>query len=159
MIALTSGGVPVYEAIQQKETWEAMISLGVQVAPDGNYRKEATFLKEKTDNYARRLLQSRLSKMDTFIFHRSTYPPSMTYSIGVTTLAKEKWNKIQQKLIPMILNKLGLNKNFPRRVAFGLKELCGQSLLDMSVEQGVRKMMDFMNKHLCKNISWKHDAD
>jgi len=69
----------------------------------------------------------------------------MMYSIGVTTLAKDKWNKIQKKSIPAILNKLGLNKNFPRRVAFGPKELCGQSLLDMSVEQGVQKMMDFVN--------------
>jgi len=143
-IALTSVGVPVYGAIQQKETWEAMQTLGVLVTPDGNYWKEAHFLKEKADNYARRLLQSCLSKMDTYIFHCSTYTPSMTYSIGVTTLDKDKWNKIQQKSIPVILTKLGLNKNFPQRVAFCPKDLCGQSLLDMSVEQGVWKMMDFM---------------
>ena len=69
----------------------------------------------------------------------------MTYSIGVMTLNKPAWNKIQQKAVPVILNKLGVNQHFPRSVAFSPKELCGQSLLDMSVEQGVRKMMDFMN--------------
>jgi len=67
----------------------------------------------------------------------------MTYSIGVTTLDKDKWNKIQQKSITVILNKLGLNQNFPRRVAFGPKELCRQALLDMSVEQSIWKIMDF----------------
>jgi len=50
----------------------------------------------------------------------------MTYSIGVMTLDKKMWNKIQQKSFPVILNKLRINKNFPRRVALGPKDLCGQ---------------------------------
>jgi len=38
-----------------------------------------------------------------------------------------------------------VNQHFPRSVAFGRKELCGLTLLDLNMEEGVQKMMDFMN--------------
>jgi hypothetical protein len=86
-IALTSGNVPNYQVIPRLEVWEAQRTLGVHPAPNGNYRKEAEFLHLST---------SRLSEMDTFIFHRGTYIPSMTYSLLVTTIDIAILNKIQR---------------------------------------------------------------
>ena len=83
--------------------------------------------------------------MDTFIFHRSTYVPAMTYSSCVTTFDPSTLNRIQQKAIAAILEKLGMNQHFPRRVAFGPKELCGLGLLDLSIEQGVRQICHFLD--------------
>jgi hypothetical protein len=83
--------------------------------------------------------------MDTFIFHHSTYTPAMTYSSCVTTRTTDTLNKIQRKEIAAILEKLGMNQNFPRRVAFGPKELCCLSLLDLSIEQGVRQISHFLD--------------
>jgi hypothetical protein len=115
----------------------------VRPALDGNYRKEAEFLLFKANQYAVHLSTSRLSEMDTFIFHRSTYIPSMTYSLPVTTIDVAILNKIQRQAIQTILNKLGVSKSFPRRVAFGPKDLCGMALMDMSVEQGIRGVQHF----------------
>jgi hypothetical protein len=61
----------------------------------------------------------------------------MTYSLPVTTIDVKTLNQIQRRAIQAILNKLGVSKAFPQRVAFGPKDLCGMALLDMSVEQGV----------------------
>jgi hypothetical protein len=44
IIALTCGTVPNYTVIPRFEVWEARRTLGVRLAPDGNYRKEAEFL-------------------------------------------------------------------------------------------------------------------
>jgi hypothetical protein len=145
IIALTSGHVPYYAVIPRLEVWEARRTLGVRLAPDGNYQKEAAFLFDKANQYAVRLSTSRLSEMDTFIFHRSMYTPSMTYSLPVTTINLKTLNRIQRRAIQAILHKLGVSKAFPRRVAFGPKDLCGMSLLDMSVEQGVRGIQHFTN--------------
>jgi len=136
---------PVYHVIPREEVWVAKRTLGVRPAPDGNYRKETAFLLNKANHYASRLSSSNLSEMDTFIFHRSTYVPSMTYSLPVTTISVKDLNKIQRRAVSSILNKLGVNKNFPRRVAFGPKDLCGLALLDMSVDQGVRQAKHLLN--------------
>jgi hypothetical protein len=95
IIALTSGNIPNYQVILRLEVWEARRTLGVRPAPDGNYQKEAEFLLFKANQYAVHLSTSRLSEMDTFIFHRSTYIPSMTYSLLVTTIDVAILNKIQ----------------------------------------------------------------
>jgi len=158
-IALTKGHTPVYTVIERKETWEAMRTLGVRVAPDGNYRKEAQFLKTKADTFAARLMTSNLNRMDTFIFHRSTYTPSMTYPICLTTLTRTQLNKIQSKAISAILDKLGINRHFPRRVAFGPKELCGLSLLDLSVEQGIRQISTFHGPYFCDGLRGRTHND
>jgi hypothetical protein len=96
IIALTSGKVPNYQVIPRLEVWEARQTLGVHPALDGNYRKEAEFLLFKANQYAMHLSTSRLSEMDTFIFHQSTYIPSMMYSLLVTTIDIAILNKIQR---------------------------------------------------------------
>ena len=73
IIALTSGNVPNYQVIPRLEVWEARRTLGVRPAPDGNFRKEGEFLLEQSQPICSALSTSRLSEMDTFIFHRSTY--------------------------------------------------------------------------------------
>jgi hypothetical protein len=113
VIALTEGHVPNYTFIKWLEVWQAMRTPGVRAAPDGNYRKEAAFCQQKASIYASRLLLSNLTEMDTFIFHRSTYNPSMTYSIPLTTLTVTQLNKNQCRALQAILNKLGVKKNFP----------------------------------------------
>ena len=134
-----------YTVIERKETWEAMRTLGIRVAPDGNYRKEAQFLWTKANTFTAHLLTSNLNRMDTFMFHWSTYTPAMTYSICLMTLSRTQLNKIQSKAISAILDKLGVNRHFPCRAAFGPKELCGMSLLDLSVEQGICQIQHFMD--------------
>jgi hypothetical protein len=132
IIALTSGKVPNYTVIPRLEVWEArkMLDvrpapdgnywnwearkmLDVRPAPDGNYWKEGDFLLNKVNKYATRLATSRLSKLDTFIFHRSTYIPSMTYSLSAMTFDTKTLNKIQHKAVQAILNKIGVSKSFP----------------------------------------------
>jgi hypothetical protein len=84
IIALISGNIPNYTVIPRLEVWEAWRTIGVRPAPDGNYQKEGEFLLNKANQYANRLSTSNLTKMDIFIFHRSTCVPSMTYSLLAT---------------------------------------------------------------------------
>ena len=131
--------------IPREEVWVAHRTLGVQPAPDGNYRKEGAFLLNKANQYASHLSVSNLSEMDTFIFHHSTYVPSMMYSLPLMTFTPTELNKIQHKVIQSILNKLGMNKSFPHQVAFGPKDLCSLALLNVSIDQGVRQIQHFLN--------------
>ena len=44
-----------------------------------------------------------------------------------------------------ILQKLGMNRSFPWKVAFGPKELGGMALYDKSMDQGVKQMSHFLD--------------
>ena len=83
--------------------------------------------------------------MDTFIFHRSTYTLAIGWSSSVTTLDQQSLNRIQQKSMAAILQKLGMNRSFPWKVAFGPKELGGMALYDKSMDQGVKQMSHFLD--------------
>jgi hypothetical protein len=63
----------------------------------------------------------------------------------ITTLEVLVLNKIQQKAIQAILNKLGVNRSFPRRIAFDPKDLCGMALVNLSVNQGIWQIQHCMN--------------
>ena len=129
VIALASGSAPSYAVTPRLEAREARRALGARPAPDGSYRKEGEFLMNKANQRASRLAASNLSEMDVFIFHRSARAASMTRSLPVTTFEPKVLSKTQSKAIRAILNKLGVNKSFPRRVAFGPKDARGVALL------------------------------
>ena len=131
--------------IPHEEVWVVCCTLGVHPAPDRNYRKEGTFLLNKANQYAARLSASNLSDMDMFIFHQSTYIPSMTYSLLLMMFTPMELNKIQCKATQAILNKLGANKSFPHQVIFRPKDMCRLALLDISVNQGIHQIQHFMN--------------
>jgi hypothetical protein len=107
MIALMQGHIPNYAVIDHLDVWEVWHTLGIWVAPDGNFQKEAEFLHNKANNYAAHLITSNLTEMDAFIFHWCTYILSMMYSLTVMTLDALQLNKIQSRSIPAILNKTG----------------------------------------------------
>ena len=160
MIALTKREVHVYHVIQWKEPWEAMHSLGGRVDPDWNFWKEEAYLKDKADNFVNHLLRSTLSKMDTFIFHCSTYTPTMMYSLCVTTLETQVLNDIQAKAMGAMLDKFGVNGHFPYHVAFGPKELCGMAMMDLSIEWGICQIIHFMNHSFVGGwLHHKYDYD
>jgi hypothetical protein len=95
MIALTSGCTLVYTVIPREELFVTKQTLSIHPAPEGNYRKEGAFLLNKTNQDAAHLSSSILSEMDTFIFHQSTYVPSMMYLLPLTMLEPSELNKIQ----------------------------------------------------------------
>ena len=89
--------------------------------------------------------------MDMFIFHRSTFVPSMSYSLPLMTFTPMELNKIQHKATQAILNKLGVNKSFPCRVTFEPKDMWGLALLDISINQGICQIQHFMNHVFAAN--------
>jgi hypothetical protein len=78
-------------------------------------------------------------------------PINDIFSAGNTIRSKDSEHKIHRRAIQAILNKLGVNKSFPRRVAFGPKDLCGMALMDMSVEQGLRQVQHFTDHLFSRN--------
>lgn len=138
-LALTQGHLSSHTLIKRLKAWQAMQALGARVAPDGSCRGEAQLLLAKASAYAACLVSSNLMELDALIFHRSACGPSTAHSAHLTALAAAQLNKAQRRATQAALSKLGASCHFPRRVAFGPKELCSMALLGLSIKQGMHQ--------------------
>ena len=95
-ISLSRGGQDPHQPIKRKPFHEAHHTLGVRITPNGSWKEELHFLKNKVRKYSQRLLTAKLSATETSIAHCTMFVPSLTYSAGLTWLNKKKCKEIQR---------------------------------------------------------------
>jgi hypothetical protein len=83
------------------------------------------------------LSMSNLFKMDTFIFHRSTYIPSMTHLIPLTMLTMKGHSGNSEQT--------GSEQELPKMSGLWPNRFCGMAFLDLSVDQGVWQSKHFLD--------------
>ena len=81
-------------------------------------------------------MTSNLSRFESYIAYRFCYIPFVCYSLGTTTLQPKQLQSISSHGTGSFLTKMGINKNFPRAVAFGPSEFGGLALFDLHTKQG-----------------------
>ena len=144
-IALTSGNNNDAQYVNQKETTEAHKTLGVWIAPDGNELAQKEHLLQDSNRIASLILRSRLSSLEAWTAYHMCWFPAISYSLGTTTLTSEDLNSVQSQSTQHFLQKFGLNKNFPRAVAFGPHQMGGLAMRDLRIEQGIAGITNLLN--------------
>jgi len=93
---------------------------------------------------SKRVMTSNLSRFESYIAYRFCYIPFVCYSLGTTTLQPKQLQSISSHGTGSFLTKMGINKNFPRAVAFGPSEFGGLALFDLHTKQGVLEIKMLM---------------
>jgi hypothetical protein len=119
--------------------------LGVHLSPSGDFSKQIQVCKAKADGFAAKLLSPLITPTDTRIFHRSIYTPSMRYPLAALAVDEEDLTSIQTKIIPVILQKLGINRNLPTPIRHGPTMLGGMELFDIRTEAGIEAIKYMRN--------------
>lgn len=122
-------------------------TLGSLECPGGNYKAEHKRLLAKADDMAYRVSSTKLSAREAWCLFRSTYIPSITYSLIVGTLSERQAQTVQSKFIQAILPTMGYNSKTPQAIVFGPTSLGGLGLNHLFAEQGMMKTVS-----LIKNI-------
>jgi hypothetical protein len=143
-ITLTSGQSTTAIPISQKDTTESHTTLGVRLAPTGDDSDQVKHLRTTSDRMAALVASSKLSKIESLLAYRMNWTPSISYSLGTSTMSPTDLAAIQSAATSSFLNKLGINRNFPRAVVFGPKALGGLELRNLCVEQGVQQLTQLM---------------
>jgi hypothetical protein len=89
------------------------------------------------------VLSSRLTKIESLLAYKMCWTTSVGYSLGVSTIGVNDLLSIQSQATSSFLAKLGINRNFPRSVAYGPIEYVGLGLFDLQVECGI-KQIDYL---------------
>lgn len=68
----------------------------------------------------------------------------MTYPLAVMTVDEEERECIQTPVLPIIVQKLGLNRNLPVAIRHGPKELGDLALINLRTELGIKLLKYFV---------------
>ena len=119
--------------------------LGVHLCPLGDFSQQIQVCKDKADGFAAKLLSPTITASDTRIFHRSIYTPSMRYQLAALAVDIEDLHTIQSKIIPVILQKLHLNRNLPTAIRHSPISPGGVDLYDLRTEAGIEAIKYLRN--------------
>jgi hypothetical protein len=131
--------------VKRMELSSAPRILGVHLSPLGDFSHQIQVCKNKANGFAAKLLSPTITASDTRIFHRSIYTPSMRYQLAALAVDEEDLNTIQSKIIPVILQKLHINRNLPTAIRHGPISLGGVDLYDLRTEAGLEAIKYMRN--------------
>ena len=124
-------------SLQRLDPWEADRVLGVRLPMDGTMKIEYRYRLEQIKTFADKMMNSPLTHYDAYIVYECRYRSMIKYPLPVTTFTTEQCNMIQKPFMAKLLPKMGLNRNMPRAIIYGPRELGGRELMDLRIEQQV----------------------
>jgi hypothetical protein len=134
-----------FHPIRRTAPTEASRILGVYLSPTGDFSQQIRVLREKSGKMATLLKSPKLTSTDVRIFHQAMYTPAMKYPLAAMAVDEEELNSIQTPILPIILQKLGVNRNLPTAIRHGPSEFGGLALLDLRTELGIETIKYLRN--------------
>jgi hypothetical protein len=136
-LLLTNGNSAIPVPVEHYNFDVAHKYLGNQMAHNFQMKTAYAQLLATSNQFARRLAASPLSKRDAWIACFTVYLPQTTYTLCLTAHSAPKLRKLQSKALCATLNKVGFNRNTPHPVVFGPCIRAGLSMRDLPTEQGI----------------------
>ena len=140
-VALTYGDNKIPNIIETESPKTGRRTLGVRIAPAGNWEDEFKFRRQQARTLAQQLNNATISKETAAIAYRMVICPKLEYPLGITQFTQAQCDKITAPIISAVLASLGYNRNMPRTVVYGPNRLGGIGIHDMYIEQGIRQIM------------------
>jgi hypothetical protein len=119
--------------------------LGVHLNPLGDFSDHLQILRQKADEFSRRILSPRLTETDVAIFHLSIYIPSMRYSLAAVAADEESLGFVQTNVLKSMLQKLHISSTILTSLRHGPVELGGLGLYDLRTEAGIEAIKFLRN--------------
>lgn len=118
----TPGEIRVHDADNQLRNLdrlapnEARKTLGVFVAPNGNWRKQIDYLKEKSRVFASQLETNFISRSEAWYAFRFSFLKAIEYLALAIQLSREEWDDVLRPAMSTVLQKVGFPATFPRKI-------------------------------------------
>lgn len=113
-------------------------TIGIRIAPDGNWNDEFTHRLSQARSLARQLKSSTLSRSAAAIAYSMFIAPSIEFPLSITGFSTQQSNRIQVPLLEALIPKLGYARNMPRAVIFGPIEYGGLGIHSHYTEQCIQ---------------------
>ena len=125
---------------KQLQPHEPATYLGVTSQVNGSQEAQYRKLLEKTEQSARKLSTTHMSHYYSHVYNNCSIIPKITYSLAATSLSNKQFKKLHTSLYPTVITSKGFNRYFLTPLRYGLHKYSGLGLLNLEVEQGIRKI-------------------
>jgi hypothetical protein len=95
--------------LKRLEFFEAFKTLGVFLAPDGNFKEEKQRLTDEALEFGERVRTNKMSREEAWHAMKTTILKTLEYPMEATSFNKEEWELIYSKFVYYILPKAGIN--------------------------------------------------
>jgi hypothetical protein len=134
------------ETIKQKSVTEAHKTLGIMLSPTNHTDQAIKQLQKKIDDASRVMRSTPLTHMEANLMHDCVLLPQLRYGLHVVTAEATQLEKMQAKLIQVLLPAMGYNRHMPTAIRHGPMELCGIGLLDLRTLIGSTKVQHILQQ-------------
>lgn len=107
-----------HHVIPQLKSNETQKLLGAMKCPIGDQQDEIHRLKNRSDNIARRINTSRLTRSEARLAYEVFYLPALRYSLNITAINQVDMERIQSKATLAFLAAQGYNRHMPREIVY-----------------------------------------
>jgi hypothetical protein len=144
-VTVTRNNIPT--TIKRVDEIKALKLLGAYSALNQNNTAANTHMKKITIRFDKAITACPLPRVEVFIAYTTMYLPSITYSLPATTLTIKECKKIQARLYPCLLSRLGCHSSFPQAVALASTNYCGTGVQHLKALQ-ITMQLDYIVKHI-----------
>ena len=81
-----------------------------------------------------------MSHYYSHVYNNCSIIPRITYPLAATSLSNKQFKKLHASLYPTVIASKGFNRHFPTPLRYGSHKYSGLGLLNLEVEQGIRKI-------------------
>jgi hypothetical protein len=123
--------------VPNRSVYAARRTLRPIKCPGWNQSAQFAALLKVSDEFARIIQSSAMSKREAWTTYFSFYPPKMCYVLNISFLTKEQLAEIQKKATNALFRKCGFNKNTATAVKFGPLHLGGIGFRGLYTKQSL----------------------
>ena len=140
-IGLTYGETsPTRHVLETVSPWVGRRTLGVRIAPAGSWSDEFEYRRGQARELALKVAGSALPRETARLGYYMMVRPKVEYPLTVTQFTQSECDRITSPVIRACLSKMGYNRNSPKEVVYGPRELFGYGIHDYYIEQGIRQL-------------------
>ncbi len=146
-IQLENGDRTESVRLRNDSVMQAHKTLGCWKSARRDQKKQETALRARSDNYARIIMSSAVSRRDNWTAYYAIYQTGTTFVLPTSYFAKKQLDRIEMKAVAATLTKGGYVSKFPRKVVFGPQRYGGLGMRMLWSEQLVLQVQ-LLIKHL-----------
>ena len=141
------------EPLQQLTHKQGRLTLGVHIAPDGNWKDEKTAIREKAQDWAANIREGMVQRSDAWIGLNTHIYKSLGYSLPATYLSKKELNEAWAPAISQGIAASGVVRNLDRTIVFGDTMYQGLGLRHPYILQGIEHIKVLMTHGVSQSLT------